>query len=199
MPDLVLNQWKDMKGLNAPFPNKTSSIKDTQKLSSLSFPLVRDCVNMIRSHSKDASALTFGWQSCSETQCKAAPATEEYLLTQRCTVSCSRQTLTLTSVQQNLIKQYNTNHVLQDHMIVLCLSQQQIQYKSNIQTEKTTVSVSILGSWHWKQLFLVSHFHSLLSFYPRLMSPANRVISKMTVNPVSSPAFWIRKNTTLPR
>lgn len=110
------------------------------------------------------------------------------------------ETLNLTSIQQqNLIKQYNKNHVLQDHMIVLCFLQQQIQYKSNIQTEKQQCQSQVFGFWHWKQLFFVSHFHSLLSFYPRLISPANRVISKIIVNPVSSPAFWIRKNATFPR
>lgn len=34
-------------------------------------------------------------------------------------------------------------------------------------------------------------------FQPRLISPANMVMSKMMVNPVRSPAFWIRKKMIL--
>lgn len=93
----------------------------------------------------------------------------------------------------------NTTKITSSRKIVLHLSQQHIQYKSNIQNNQQCL-FQVFGFWHWKQLFFVLlRFHLILSFYPRLISPANRVISRIIVNPVSSPAFWIRKNTNLPR
>lgn len=117
--------------------------------------------------------------------------TEEFLHTQRPIVANS-QTQTATAEQQQQFKKNDRNQ--SSRTIWLCYIFPNRKHKFNIQIGKRNSVSRFFGFLEVKTIVLCFPW---FSFYSRLISPANRVISRIIVNPVSSPAFWMTKNTTL--
>ncbi len=61
------------------------------------------------------------------------------------------------------------------------------------------MSVSSLGFWHCKTIAPCFSLSFASFFLPQIDVSSKQGNKQNDVNPVSSPAFWIRKNTTLPR